>query len=233
MSNVAKYYDGFSDRQQRAGINLRHKSVLNWLKAFGLKSSDRLLEIGCGIGTVTELLCETLSEGQVVANDLSEKSIEIAKKNLSRFHNVTCFAGDFLESTVKGTFDVVLLPDVIEHIPIDQHAELFKRIASVLKPEGMVVIHIPDPYFLAWRHTQESQKNSLQIIDQSIYTDELVKAVYPAGLYIEHLQSYSLHVENNDYQIIRLRKLREKSYPPVNRKSSIANRVLNKIKRSN
>ena len=231
MSEVAEFYDQYTDRQKDSGINRRHKSIDDWLTKFGMTESDSVLEIGCGIGTMTQLLASRLSKGSILANDISQKSVEMAQRELSHFDNLQFVVGDIVKLELKDKFDLILLPDVLEHIPIADHPKLFLKLSELLKDEGMIVIHIPDPYFLAWRHTDANQRKGLQIIDQSIYTNELVNSIYPAGLHIEHLQSYSVHVENNDYQIIKLKKTHQRKYPRLKRKTSLMGRVAYKLKR--
>lgn len=229
MSDVEKFYDEFADQQENVGINRRHLSIDNWLTEFGLKESDRVLEIGCGVGTQTELIAKRVTSGSIMACDISPESVKRAESRLKGFQNVSFLACDIVTQELDGEFDMMILPDVLEHIPIDQHSRLFTKLEKLLAPDGKIVIHIPDPYYLEWRHTQEGEQDKMQVIDQSIFTDALTQAVYPAGLYIEHLQSYSLHVENHDYQIILLRKRRTKTYPPVDRSSSLTERIKGKL----
>ncbi len=232
MSKVAEFYDGYSDRQQSAGINRRHWSIDQWLVRFGLQDDQNVLEIGCGVGTMTKLLCDRVVNGRILANDISAKSIEMAQAALANYKNVEFLVGDMVHLEIDRTFDVILLPDVLEHIPIADHATLFQKLSALLAPDGMIVIHIPDPNFLAWRHTQEKEKPLLQIIDQSIYTDKLTADLYPAGLFITHLESYNLHTENGDYQIIKVRKTKPTDYPLLQRDTTFTTRVINKIKRT-
>lgn len=227
MGNVSEFYDQFSEQQVKTGINRRHRSIDRWLCRFGIHPGDRVLEIGCGVGTQTELLCRHITEGQVVAMDISAKSVELAKKRLAGTPHCRFFTGDILTLDLQGPFDIILLPDVLEHIPLDQHPALFKKLSTLLAADGYILIHIPDPYYL--QSLIDQGWKGLQIIDQPIYTDRLAGAVYPAGLYIEHLESYDLHVENHDYQVIKLRKTREKNYPAKVHYQSVMSRVLKKL----
>jgi cyclopropane fatty-acyl-phospholipid synthase-like methyltransferase len=114
--HVESYYDEYVPRQTATGVNARHKSIARLLISFGLQPDHRVLEIGCGIGTVTGLVAEKLSAGgSLLATDLSPKSIEAAKRRLAGFGNVRLLAGDILSLDLNDIFDVVVLPDVIEH----------------------------------------------------------------------------------------------------------------------
>jgi trans-aconitate 2-methyltransferase len=208
MSTIANYYDEYSDRQAKVGINARHHSIQKWLEKFGLKKTDRILEIGCGIGTQTQLLAEYLDNSdQITAVDISPKSVEVGKKMLANFKGIKWIVADFVNYTLDEQFDVVLLPDVIEHIPLNQHKALFANIKKVLKPTGWVLIHIPAPNFLEWCH--KNWQDKLQVLDQPIYTDELTQNVYPNGFYIDYLQTYSIWIDLYDYQVIVLKPLRK------------------------
>lgn len=58
-SEVSDYYDKLwseLDEKKLGGINSRHRFFLRILKKAGLKSNSRVLEIGCGNGTLTDLL---------------------------------------------------------------------------------------------------------------------------------------------------------------------------------
>jgi ubiquinone/menaquinone biosynthesis C-methylase UbiE len=94
MSKVEEYYDNFSSEQVKTGINKRHHSIHQWLLKFGLKPHHNCLEIGCGIGTQTELLTSFLKEGKITSVDISSESIQIAKKRLNRFKNLDLIAAD-------------------------------------------------------------------------------------------------------------------------------------------
>ncbi len=205
MQEIADFYNKFSERQVAAGINHRHLSIIHHLKESGLKGDDRILEVGCGIGTVSELVLRHLTnKGYLKALDISQKSVDIARKRLRKYSNVSIEVRDLTQEPINDLFDVVILPDVIEHIPLSLHRDLFERIAEVLQPKGFVFIHIPHPNHLEWMVNTGCQE--LQILEQPIFTNELCETVYPIGFYLHSLKSYSVYSVENDYQVIILKK---------------------------
>jgi trans-aconitate methyltransferase len=195
---VTAFYDRFVGRQTRVGINRRHEAILAWLLRFGMRPGDRVLEVGCGAGTLTQLLAEALPEGSVFGFDLSPKSIEAARERLASFGNVEVVAGDVLEADAgEEPYDVVVLPDVIEHIPIEMHDALFGRIASWVKPEGFVLVHYPNPHHLEWFHEHHPER--LQIVDQPIHADLLTANAYRHGLHLDYFERYAIWVREGDY----------------------------------
>lgn len=202
--DVVSFYNKYSSRQQRIGVNKRHESIFNLLKEKGLRSSHSILEIGCGIGTFTSLIIPYLVKGEILALDISDKSIKIASETY-KSPNTEFLSADATSYDFKGkTFDVIVLPDVLEHIPIELHNDLFSKLQSALKENGFIFIHIPNPYYLQWVH--ENKPELLQVIDQPITTDILVQSLYPQGLFIQELKSYSIWVEDHDYQYLVVRK---------------------------
>lgn len=199
---IINFYDDFTKKQ---GVNKRHYSILSKLTKSGLKNNHSVLEMGCGIGSLTILLANYLNKGNLMSVDISPESIKIAKKKLLKYHNVKLLAHDITTYEFGNTlFDVIVLPDVLEHIPLDAHFHLFKKISEILKPKGFVFIHIPNPEYLEW--CIKNRPNTLQIIDQPIYTFELVKNIQPHGFYIDELKTYPIWVKDSDYQYIVLRK---------------------------
>lgn len=202
-TDVSAFYDEFVDRQARVGVNRRHEAIVAWLLRFGLRPDDSVLELGCGVGTVTELVSKELPRGSILGVDLSPRSIATAKQRLASHENVSFLAADVVEVGVDGQFDVVLLPDVIEHIPLEQHDALFARVASWVKPNGFVLLHYPNPHHLEWCHANNPE--NLQIIDQPIHADVLLANAYRHGLYLSYYERYSIWIREGDYIVAVLR----------------------------
>lgn len=198
------FYDEYVGRQTAVGVNDRHRAIMGWLKRAGFRHDHRVLEIGCGIGTLTQLMAEELGPGgSILAQDLSPRSIEVARGRLASFSNVRLEAADVLTSELAERFDVVVLPDVIEHIPLKFHRALFERIAAWVEPSGFVLLHYPNPHHLEWNH--EHNPEVLQIIDQPIHADVLTSNVYPYGLYLDYYETYSIWHRGGDYVVAVLR----------------------------
>lgn len=205
-SKVSKYYDEFSKQQLNAGINHRHLSIQRHLEKIGMHPNSNVLEVGCGIGTVSELILRFLSnKGTLTAIDVSPKSLEIAEKRLSKYHNITIKELDLTSESLDNKYDIIVLPDVIEHIPLDKHKTLFQKLSENLEEDGSIFIHIPDPNHLEW--TIKHNPDELQIIDQPIHTHLLADNLTGSGLYINKLESYSIYNKLPDYQAIIIRHI--------------------------
>lgn len=229
---TTEFYNNFAEQQFESGIHHRHLSIMRWLRKFGIPKKGNILEIGCGVGTQTELILKFLSlDANVTALDISDKSIEYAKKRLAKYSNISLVTGDITKIELHETFDVIVLPDVLEHIPLRQHDDLFKKLSDLLDPNGFILIHIPHPRYLQWLSLHQPEK--LQIIDNPIQTDALLSVLYKHGLYLSHLESYSIFVKPADYQVIVVKKaekqiLYELIENPKN--DSIIDRVKRKIR---
>jgi trans-aconitate 2-methyltransferase len=200
---VRKWYNTFSAKQQKTGINLRHYSIFNQLIDSGMKKQHNVLEIGCGIGTLTQLIHSYLKKGHLVATDISNGSIETAQKRIGRSDRLELVVSDMSDFKSSKKFDFIVLPDVLEHIPVDQHLNLFRVIAEHMHAKSRIFIHVPHPKALAF--IRENFPEQLQIIDQSIGADEVMNTTYPNNLELIHYKAYPLFHKENDYVSILLK----------------------------
>jgi SAM-dependent methyltransferase len=202
------------------GINIRHRTILKHLKKAGLKNTMRVLEIGCGIGTVSHLILEFINKGQFVGVDISPESIAQAKQLNAAFKNAEFVVSDMSDFSHPLKFDMVVLPDVLEHIPVDQHARLFAVLNALTHSNSKVLINIPEPNCLNWARQHHPEK--LQIIDQSLSMQDLLNNVYPSDFELVSLQPYALQYTQPDYNSIVLRRKKAIEHYQVKSKLKLA-----------
>src|SRR5690606_4503306 len=211
---VVSFYDQFAEKQQKTGINSRHLSILAKVKDAGLLSTHRVLEVGCGIGTVSHLLATQVPKGKVLAVDISPESIEKAKILWKSQTNLGFEVSDMSDFDKKDQkFDFFVFPDVLEHIPVDQHFRLFQNISKHAHQDSVIFIHIPSPRYLQWMIENEPEK--LQVIDQPLDSGDLIKSITANGFYLEKMETYPLFFDEKDYQyfIFRAAKPLQTSTP--------------------
>ena len=202
-SEVKKYYDDYITEQYKIGVNDRIFMLYERLVSLGLSSESDVIELGCGIGAITHLIRKKVTVGQIESVDISGESIEFAKGKIKN-SNVKFYEADITEySPVIKNADFVTLFDVIEHIPIDLHEKLFLNVAKMLKENSWLLVNIPSPASIEWDSVNAQE--TLQIIDQPIPLDLVVKNCTNAGLEIVKFENYSIWVEN-DYNFFLIRK---------------------------
>ncbi len=173
-----------------------------------LKSGDRILEIGCGIGTV---VFELGRQGyDATGTDISGVAIEYG---LAKYGDIRLEVQPAEELAFDDeTFDMVLSFDLFEHIaPIDRHVAEVRR---VLKPHGYYLFQTPNKLSnalfetlsqksLKWRryhpslHTPGQLRRRLarhgfdtrfvKMNPLNEYTEAKLKKLGPAGVLVRHV----------------------------------------------
>ncbi|QIX02395.1 hypothetical protein AMS68_007912 [Peltaster fructicola] len=117
------------------GRPMLHEEKLNQVLEH-LNSQSRVLELGCGAGTpITKRLTERVAE--VVANDYSEKQIELAKQNAPK---AKLIHGDMAQLEFEPeSFDAIVAFYSFFHLPKEAHQPLLKKIHSWLKKDGLLM----------------------------------------------------------------------------------------------
>jgi SAM-dependent methyltransferase len=107
----------------------------------------RTLDIGCGSGLITRVLAKASIE--VVAVDVSAEAIEVSRGSLGEATNVVLKAVDLFHSEDaisdwNGSFDLVVLSEVLEHIQDDEGA--LDTVRQLLGDSGWLLLTVPaDP----------------------------------------------------------------------------------------
>jgi len=129
-----------------------------------IDKNTRLLEIGCGEGgnmsPFIEMGCE------VVGVDLNSRQIANAKTYIAQDYenaNATLLDQNIYDLTTDdiGSFDVVMLRDVIEHIP--NQSKFLAHLKSFLKPDGVVFFGFPPWTMPFGGHQQVCQSKLLSV----------------------------------------------------------------------
>lgn len=224
---IKNWYNSFSKKQKKTGVNLRHYTIMNNAISLGMKRHHLVLEIGCGIGTLTGLLNNFIRSGKIVATDISNESIDLAKTRLQHSHKVDFCVTDMQSFEYDRKFDFIILPDVLEHIPLEYHHKIFNTLSANLKKEGKVLINIPHPEIIT--HFQQHAPEKLQIIDQALDANKLIEVAYANGFLLEQYQSYSIFNNQHDYVFIVLKKEKTSSYSERSKLGIIISKLLNKL----
>tara|TARA_R110000868_G_scaffold383578_7_gene650686 strand:+ start:36617 stop:37408 length:792 start_codon:yes stop_codon:yes gene_type:complete len=136
-------------------------------ETYDLKTSDKVLEIGCAEAGVLKAFIERghecvgieLSEGRV---KLAEKFLEEEVKNKKvRFIAKNIYDID-IEKDIGHKFDLVILKDVIEHIP---NQEVFiRKLRDFLTPNGKVFFGFPPWQMPFGGHQQKCTNKILSLL---------------------------------------------------------------------
>ncbi len=115
------------------------------LSALGaaVERSDSVLEIGCGVGRLTRVLSERARA--VVALDVSERMLELAREHNGALSNVEWVRGDgsTLDGIWSGSVDACVSHVVFQHIPDPEITLSYVReIGRVLCPGGWAAFQI-------------------------------------------------------------------------------------------
>ena len=96
---IDKY--GFSFQKKFGQNFLVDSNILDSIiMSANVKKDDCVLEIGPGIGTMTQLLCE--NAGKVIAVEIDDKLIPILGETLSAYDNVEVIHNDILKVDIKS-----------------------------------------------------------------------------------------------------------------------------------
>lgn len=107
-----------------------------------------VLDVGCGIGVLTELLGRTFPSARVTGLDLSPKSLVQAVSRCAGLANVTfsLYDGNALPSEINGV-DLSILANVLHHVyPAARPAFVEGLVLPALLPDGRIVIFEQNPY---------------------------------------------------------------------------------------
>jgi trans-aconitate 2-methyltransferase len=203
-TRVSEFYDSFKKHQQKLGVNIRHRTIYKNLRRDGLRAESNVLEIGCGIGTVSSLILKTVTIGKFIGVDISSGSIEAAKHLNKNYRNAEFVVNDMSSFTSLVKFDYVVFPDVLEHIPVENHENIFNTVSSLLSAGGKVHINIPSPSFQRWLRRNHPDK--MQIIDQALNIGQMVSTAHGAGLELISAMPYSLQYSKPDYLYLIMEK---------------------------
>lgn len=123
-----------------------------WKKAFVRQvapaAGERLLDLGCGTGTLTIQLKETAPEAEVLGLDPDSAALQRARVKAAEagaavtFHKG--FAGDLpsIPEFRDGGFDKVTSSLMLHHLSHEAKRRAFRRVAALLRPGG--VFHVVD-----------------------------------------------------------------------------------------
>jgi len=138
------YYQNHSDPWDQnstdSDISEYYKeSRLKLLKVIkGIKSNKNILEIGCGLGLVTNMLDKELENSIISGVDISSTAIHKAK---AQYSNISFYEGDIADRKFKseGQYDVVILNEMLWYVLEDLDL-VINNIYEILNTNGSLII---------------------------------------------------------------------------------------------
>lgn len=133
------YTQGYSESVLRSHTSRTAENSAGFLLPH-LRRSDRVLDIGCGPGTITLSLAKYVERGSVVGVDYSDTVIEEARKRLqedAESSNVSFHAASVYELPYEDdTFDVVYAHQMLLHL--DDAPKALREMRRVCGVGGLV-----------------------------------------------------------------------------------------------
>lgn len=163
------------------------------LETATLSSTDLVLEIGPGLGTLTELLAEHCS--QVVAIEVDEKLQNLVEQRLSGLKTVNIVHGDILDKPV-ARWGIKKPYKIVANIPYNITSPIIKKfLVDDVAPQSMTLLVQKE---VAERIIAKPGQLSLLAISVQLYAEAKIARVVPAQAFLPPpaVDSCILHIYN-------------------------------------
>src|SRR6185503_13988946 len=144
MTTEPLRHETYTHRHAAATVKQHAQRTADEAAAFllpQLRAGMRLLDVGCGPGSITRGLAERVTPGEVVGVDLSADTLEAARRDAAargldnlRYEEGSVYALPFPDAS----FDVAYAHQVLQHLR-ERDAAL-REILRVLRPGGLLAV---------------------------------------------------------------------------------------------
>lgn len=126
------------------------QNLLNW---YPFNEDADVLEIGCGMGAITELLCKKCSN--VTAVELSKRRATATYLRCRAYENLEIIVGNLNDIEFNKKYDYITLIGVLEYqnnytASENPFKDFLVKIKKLLKPDGKLLIAIENKYGLKY-----------------------------------------------------------------------------------
>src|SRR5438876_9182731 len=94
---------------------------------FERAAAIRVIDLGCGTGTVALRVLETFANAHVTCLDVAENMIAMARTKLAQHRHVCWRVGDFDTFEADAPYDAVVSSLALHHLPTDDDKREFYR----------------------------------------------------------------------------------------------------------
>jgi len=178
-------FQGQKGSEYEGGLHPKHR-LMRYHDFFVLRvrHGERVLDIGCGNGALAYDVAEK-GHVDVVGIDLNSANIDTAKSRWA--HPRVCYVlGDALKDLPQEQFDVVILSNVLEHLP--ERSQFLRRVGQAVHPKRFL-IRVP-MFERDWRVPLKKELGvewRLDLTHETEYTlEEFEQEMKVAGLIIAH-----------------------------------------------
>jgi cyclopropane-fatty-acyl-phospholipid synthase len=107
-----------------------------------LADGQRILELGCGWGSLTLYMAERFPDAQVTAlsNSAEQRTAILARAAAWGLTNVNVITADVNEFALDARFDRIVSVEMFEHVR--NHGSLLRRVAKQLDVGGKLFVHV-------------------------------------------------------------------------------------------
>lgn len=146
LSEISTFYDNISEKYDliynyNQEFNITISNTLHTL----MKANDfsSIADFGCGTGNVLEQLSKLDKELKLFGFDISEKSINLAKKKFIGIKNIKLFVCDWLniKKLSMEKFDIIIcIGNTLNHFPQSIQKIILKEMANLLNSNGLLIV---------------------------------------------------------------------------------------------
>jgi malonyl-CoA O-methyltransferase len=139
-------YDEYAVVQKRMAQRMMKTLSKRSVKA------ERILEIGCGTGYLTQLLAERYPSARITAVDLAENMVQAARERLGHLATIRFLIGDAETMEWDETFDLIVSNATVQWFGAPEHS--FRTLSDHLQPGGWIVFSTFGPDTFQELHQQ-------------------------------------------------------------------------------
>lgn len=139
-----KYSSGYWSSENTTFAESEEAMLELTCKRAELKDGQKILELGCGWGSLTLWMAEHFPNSPItaVSNSYTQRLHIEAEAQRRELYNIRIITADMntFAPPEAGTYDRAVSVEMFEHMK--NYRELMKRIAGWLKPDGKLFVHI-------------------------------------------------------------------------------------------
>lgn len=131
-------YDASEDPWNFETSEYEAKKYAATIAALPKKQYEHVLELGCSIGVLTQLLAQ--KSKHLLATDVSQKALDLAARRCEKSGNISFRKMDFSKELPDSRYDLIMVSEVAYYLSPGDWESAAGNLYHRLEPEGNIVL---------------------------------------------------------------------------------------------